>query len=189
MGHLLTIADAVATHARLTPRKLAVRDSARRLTYAEWDARATRLAAGLLGLGLSKGDRVGVIAHNRLEWMEIYAGMARAGLVVVPLNFRLTGPEIAYILGHAEVGAVLAGPNFCATVDGVRGELPLAADRYVVLGDAAPEGWSSYEGLLAAADTGRAMPPVGPDDMCALMYTSGTTGRPKGRSAATTAAP
>ena len=181
MGPLLTIADAVATHARLTPHKLAVRDSHRRLTYAEWDARAFRLAAGLLGLGLSKGDRVGVIAHNRLEWMEIYAGMARAGLVVVPLNFRLTGPEIAYILGHAEVGAVVAGPGFCATVDGVRAELTLPAGRFIALGDETePEGWTGYEALLEGADTTVAMPEVGPKDPCALMYTSGTTGRPKG---------
>lgn len=180
MGPLLTIADAVATHARLTPHKLAVRDSSRRLSYAQWDARARRLAAGLLGLGLAPGERVGVIAHNRLEWMEIYAGMARAGLVVVPLNFRLTGSEVAYILGHAEVAAVIAGPSFCATVDGVRGELTLPQDRYIAMGDQAPAGWTGYEALLAAADPARAFPAVGPEDMCALMYTSGTTGRPKG---------
>lgn len=180
MGPLLTIADAVATHARLTPHKLAVRDSLRRLTYAEWDARASRLAAGLLGLGLAPGDRVGVIAHNRLEWMEMYAGMARAGLVVVPLNFRLTGPEMAYILDHAAVGAVIAGPNFCAPLDGIRAELSVPADRYVVLGDEAVAGWTAYETLLAGARTDVAFPVVAPEDMCALMYTSGTTGRPKG---------
>ena len=180
MGPLLTIADAVATHARLTPHKLAVRDSVRRLTYAEWDARATQLAAALLGLGLVKGDRVGVIAHNRLEWMEMYAGMARAGLVVVPLNFRLTGPEMAYILGHADVAAVIAGPGFCDTVDGIRAELSLPAHRYVVLSKDAPQGWTAYESLLDGAPADPRFPPVAPEDMCALMYTSGTTGRPKG---------
>ena len=109
MTTLLTLSDAVATHARLRPNKLAVRDSRRQLTYRAWDERATRLVAALRSLGLAKGDRVGVIAYNCLEWMEIYAGMARAGLVVVPLNFRLTGPEMAYILGHSEVSAVIAG--------------------------------------------------------------------------------
>ncbi len=79
------------------------------------------VGAALLGLGLKSGDRVGVVAYNCLEWMEIYAGMARAGLVVVPLNFRLTGPEMAYILDHAEVAAVIAGPEFCTTLDAVRG--------------------------------------------------------------------
>jgi fatty-acyl-CoA synthase len=181
MGHLLTIADAVATHARLSPAKLGARDSRRRLTYAQWDERATRLGAGLRGLGLARGDRVGVLAYNCVEWMEIYVGMARAGLVVVPLNFRLTGPEIAYILGHADVGAVIAGSEFQATVDGIRGELALPSGRCIVMGDApASAGWLGYEVLMDGADTAFAFEAVRPEDTCALMYTSGTTGRPKG---------
>jgi acyl-CoA synthetase (AMP-forming)/AMP-acid ligase II len=180
MSHLLTMADAVATHARLTPNKLAVRDSTRRLTYAEWDCRASQLGAALLGLGLKPGDRVGVVAYNCLEWMEIYAGMARAGLVVVPLNFRLTGPEMAYILGHAEVAAVIAGPEFCTTLDAVRGELALPAGRYVVLSQEAPQGWTGYEALMASAPASAQFERVPPVSTCALMYTSGTTGRPKG---------
>ncbi|MDP2016973.1 class I adenylate-forming enzyme family protein [Hydrogenophaga sp.] len=180
MSHLLTMADAVATHARLTPDKLAVHDSRRRLTFAQWDRRASQLGSALLGLGLAKGDRVGVIAYNCLEWMEIYAGMARAGLVVVPLNFRLTGPEMAYILGHADVAAVIAGPEFCATVDSVRAELALPAGRHLVLADDAPAGWVSFDALMASAPADPVFDRVRPEDMCALMYTSGTTGRPKG---------
>lgn len=180
MGQLLTIADAVATHARLTPGKLGARDSRRGLTYAQWDDRATRLGAGLRGLGLAPGDRVGVLATNCIEWMEIYVAMARAGLVVVPLNFRLTGPEIAYILGHAEVGALIAGEEFHATVDGIRAELALPAGRFVTLAPEAPAGWTAYEALVTGADPAFAFGPVRPEDTCALMYTSGTTGRPKG---------
>ncbi|MFN3495073.1 MAG: AMP-binding protein, partial [Hydrogenophaga sp.] len=180
MSHLLTMADAVATHARLTPNKLAVRDSTRRLSYAEWDRRASQLGAALLGLGLKSGDRVGVVAYNCLEWMEIYAGMARTGLVVVPLNFRLTGPEMAYILGHAEVAAVIAGPEFCTTLDAVRGELALPAGRYVVLSQEVPQGWAGYEALMASAPASARFERVPPESTCALMYTSGTTGRPKG---------
>lgn len=84
----MNISDAVATHARLTPKKIGARDSVRSLTFAEWHERATQLANGLLALGLSKGDRVALLAYNRVEWMEMYAGLARAGLVAVPLNFR-----------------------------------------------------------------------------------------------------
>jgi acyl-CoA synthetase (AMP-forming)/AMP-acid ligase II len=180
MTTLLTLSDAVATHARLRPNKLAVRDSRRQLTYRAWDERATRLVAALRSLGLAKGDRVGVIAYNCLEWMEIYAGMARAGLVVVPLNFRLTGPEMAYILGHSEVSAVIAGPQFCTTLESVRSQLALSPQRWVCL-DATPRaGWTAYESLMAENRAEFAPVEVSPDDMCALMYTSGTTGRPKG---------
>jgi acyl-CoA synthetase (AMP-forming)/AMP-acid ligase II len=104
MNCLMNISDAVAAHARLTPNKIGARDSVRALTFAAWHERATQLASGLLALGLTKGDRVALLAYNRVEWMEMYAGLARAGLVAVPLNFRLMTAEIDYILGHS--GAV-----------------------------------------------------------------------------------
>ena len=107
MNHLLTLAAAVATQARLNPHKLGARDSHRALTFAQWHERATRLANGLLSLGLAKGDRVALLAYNCVEWMEMYAALARAGLVAVPINFRLTAPEIAYIAGHSEARAFI----------------------------------------------------------------------------------
>ena len=107
VNRLNTLSDAVATHARLNPNKLAVRDSRRSLSYAQWHDRTERLAHGLRSLGLEKGDRVALLAYNCLEWMEIYAALARAGLVAVPLNFRLTAPEMAYIAEHSEARAFI----------------------------------------------------------------------------------
>lgn len=180
MNHLQTLADAVATHARLTPHKPAVRDSRRSLTFAEWHRRANRLAHGLLGLGLKKGDRVALLAYNCAEWMEIYAALAAAGLVAVPINFRLTAPEIAYIVQHADARAVIAQDELCDRVDAARAELPVPADAFIAFGRTLPAGWRGYEALLdAAADTPPAVA-VQPADMAALMYTSGTTGKPKG---------
>jgi fatty-acyl-CoA synthase len=180
MNHLLTLADAVAAHARLTPAKLAVRDSRRSLSYAQWHERATRLANGLLSLGLAKGDRVALLAYNCAEWMEIYAGLAAAGLVAVPINFRLTPPEIAYIVQHSEARAVIAQHELADRVDAVRSTLPVPADAYIAFGPELPAGWRGYEALIAEAST--AAPPVDvrPSDTSALMYTSGTTGKPKG---------
>jgi acyl-CoA synthetase (AMP-forming)/AMP-acid ligase II len=182
MSHLLTLSDAIATQARLNPAKLGARDSRRALTYAQWQERATRLAAGLLQAGLAKGDRVGLLAYNCVEWMEIYVALARAGLVAVPMNFRLTAAEISYILGHSEAAAVIAGHEFQATVDEIRAEQNLLPGRLVVMGGAgrAGNGWVRYEDLIAGADAATPMPQVQPEDTCALMYTSGTTGRPKG---------
>ncbi len=180
MTKLLTISDAVATHARLTPRKAGARDSRRAVTYAEWDERASRLCAGLLIRGLRKGDRVAVLAYNCLEWMEIYVALARAGLVAVPINFRLTAAEIAYIASHAEVAAVIAGAEFCATVDTIRDEIAPCADRYIVIGNAPTPAWVAFEDVIGSGRAGAEFEAVHPDDLCALMYTSGTTGRPKG---------
>ena len=180
MSHLLTISDAIATHARLTPHKLGARDSRRNLSFSDWNLRATRLGAGLLNLGLGKGDRIGVVAYNCVEWMEIYVALARAGLVAVPINFRLTAPEIAYILEHAEVSALIVGADFCDTLETIRAALPIAPTRYVVMAERPIEGWITYENVIDSGNPHHSFEPVGPDEMCALMYTSGTTGRPKG---------
>ncbi len=180
MSQFLTLSDAIATHARLMPTKLGARDSRRLLTYAEWNDRASRLADGLMNAGLKNGDRVGLLAYNCIEWMEIYVALARAGLVAVPVNFRLTGPEIAYILNNAEVGAVIAGAEFCETLDSQKEALKLPRGRQIVLGDAPHSDWISYEAMISAGNAGRAFAAVDPESMCALMYTSGTTGKPKG---------
>ena len=180
MSQPLTISDAIATHARLRPKKMGARDSRRSLSFAQWHQRASQLANGLISLGLKRGDRVGIIAYNCLEWMEIYVGLARAGLVAVTLNFRLSAPELSYILQNAKVSAVITGPEFCSTVDELRHELPVAANCYLVIGAPPNATWRSFETLLSHASTADAFDPVNPNSTCALMYTSGTTGRPKG---------
>ncbi len=183
MTPLLTLSEAVATHARLQPHRIALRDSRRTLDYATWDRRATRLANALLGLGLEPGDRVALLAYNRIEWLEIYAALARAGLVAVPVNFRLAGAEIAYIVQHSEARAIVVQDALREAVDGVRADLPIDAGRCLRLADddrPAPAGWRDLEDLVATASDTPPVVEVQPQDLFALMYTSGTTGRPKG---------
>jgi acyl-CoA synthetase (AMP-forming)/AMP-acid ligase II len=181
MSHLLTLAESVAAHARVRPHKIGARDSRRSLSYAAWNERASALAHALMGLGLVKGDRVALLAYNTIEWLEIYVALARAGLVAVPINFRLTGPEVAYIVEHCEARAFIVQDDLRPLVDGIRRELSIDGGRYVLFASAAPQPqWRDYEALIAAAP---ASPPdvrVKPEDLFALMYTSGTTGKPKG---------
>jgi fatty-acyl-CoA synthase len=177
---LLTVSDVVASHARLRPDSVGARDSRRALTFRQWDERASRLANALLGLGLSKGDRVALLAYNCVEWMELYVGLARAGLVAVPVNFRLAGSEIAYIVEHCEAQAFVVQEDLVGSVESA-GDLPVPDECFVHLGKgAAPKGWSSYEALIEGASAADPGVEVLPEDAWALMYTSGTTGRPKG---------
>ncbi len=180
MNRLLTVADAVASHARLTPHKLGTRDSHRELSFAQWHERATRLANGLLSLGLTKGDKVALLAYNRVEWMEIYVALARVGLVAVPINFRLTSPEIAYIAEHSEARAFIVQDELVDRIEPIRGALPLPVSNYICLGQTGGTGWVGYEHLIANASSVDPLVVVMPSDTFALMYTSGTTGRPKG---------
>jgi fatty-acyl-CoA synthase len=180
MRPVLTLGEIVAAHARLRPQKIGARDSRRALTFAQWNSRACRLANALLGLGLKKGDRVGVLAYNCLEWMEIYIGLAKAGLVTVPINFRLVGPEIKYIAEHCEAKALIVQEELVPVVEGLRGDLAIANNAWIHIGDSTPAGWTGYEALLAGAAEREPGLAVKPDDRWALMYTSGTTGKPKG---------
>jgi acyl-CoA synthetase (AMP-forming)/AMP-acid ligase II len=182
---LLSLSDSVAAHARTQPAQPAARDSRRALSWAQWDERASRLANALLGLGLAKGDRVALLGYNALEWLELYAALSRAGLVAVPINFRLAAPEVAYIVQHAEARAFIVQDRLRSVVEGLRGDLPVPPQAWVLWGHGARpgsghEGWQDYEALIAAASPAPPAVAVQPGDLFALMYTSGTTGRPKG---------
>ena len=181
MSRLLNVAEVVATQARLQPSKIGARDSRRALTFRAWHERASRLANGLHGLGLRPGDRVALLAYNRVEWMELYVALARAGLVAVPINFRLLGPEIVYIAQHCEARALIVQEELVERVEPIRDQLDIAPECFIHLGSgAAPAGWSAYESILEQASACEPGVAVSPADTWALMYTSGTTGRPKG---------
>jgi fatty-acyl-CoA synthase len=178
---ILNVAQVVAAQARLQSDRVGARDSRRALTFAQWDERASRLANALLAVGLVKGDRVALLAYNCVEWMEIYVALARAGLVAVPVNFRLVAAEIEYIATHCEARAFIVQDDLLDRVEPIRDRLGIVAGGFVHFGtDRAPSGWQSYEALIQRA---AATPPavvVQPTDTWALMYTSGTTGKPKG---------
>ena len=180
MNLLRNISQAVATHARLTPQKLGARDSRRALSFEQWHHRATQLANGLRGLGLQKGDKVALLAYNCVEWMEIYAALARAGLVAVPVNFRLMSSEIEYIAEHSDAAAIIAQDDLIDRVEPIKSQLKIPNKAYIAFGDKVPSNWTNYEDLIRFAPTDIEPIDVSPTDMSALMYTSGTTGKPKG---------
>src|SRR5262249_22111991 len=106
-GAELNIANGIREFAVATPTATAVVDGQRSLTYAGLNERSSRLAQALLAVGLRTGDRVAIVLGNRLEYCEIACGLAKAGLVSVPINPRLTAPEVAYILEHSGARAII----------------------------------------------------------------------------------
>jgi acyl-CoA synthetase (AMP-forming)/AMP-acid ligase II len=181
MSQLLHLGEVISRNARLVPDKLGARDLARSMTFREWNERSCRLANALLGLGLTKGDRVAILAYNCVEWMEIYVALAKAGLVAVPVNFRLVGPEIQYIVNDAGARALIVQDDLLEKVEAVRSDLAVDSDKYLHLGGTkTPPGYLSYETLIGGASPREPALPVRPEDTSAFMYTSGTTGKPKG---------
>ncbi len=181
MAQLLNLGQVLQAHAKVTPDRIGAADLERSLTFRQWNARACRLANALLGLGLAKGDRVAVLAYNRVEWLEIYAAVAKAGLIAVPVNFRLVAAEIRFIVENCEAQALIVEEALLGPVEEIRDALPVPVGRYVLLGGrAAPAGYAAYEDLIAKAAETEPDVEVAQGDPWTLMYTSGTTGNPKG---------
>ena len=181
MSRVLHLGEIIAMNAQLFPDKPGGRDLTRSMTFRQWNDRACRLANALIGMGLGQGERIAVLAYNCLEWLEIYTAVAKAGLVAVPVNFRLVGPEIRYIVENAEAAAIIVQDELLASVEAIRADLPLASDRYIHFGaEKTPVGYRSYEDLIAGASPSEPSRRVEPSDPFALLYTSGTTGKPKG---------
>jgi acyl-CoA synthetase (AMP-forming)/AMP-acid ligase II len=181
MSRLANLGDMLELHALTSPEKIGARDLGRAMTFRVWYERACRLANALAGLGLSKGDRVAVLAYNCVEWMEIYAATALAGLIAVPINFRLVGPEIEYIVGDCEAKALIVQDELLDAIEAVRGNIPVPQGNFIVFGSACRRaGYRAYEDLIARASGVRPGVAVDAEDPWTLMYTSGTTGRPKG---------
>jgi len=181
MGPLLNLGDVLRTHARLNPEGLGARDLSRSMTFRAWNARACRLANALLGMGLRKGDRVAVFAYNCVEWMEIYAAAAKAGLVAVPVNFRLVGREIRYIVENCEARALIVQDDLLGPIEEIRKDLPVECQTFIHFGGfTTPAGYAAYEAIIERARDSEPDAEVREDDPWMLMYTSGTTGAPKG---------
>jgi acyl-CoA synthetase (AMP-forming)/AMP-acid ligase II len=178
---LATLSEALGAHARLLPDKVGARDLDRAMTFRAWHQRSCRLANALLGLGLAKGDRVCVLAYNCVEWLEIYAAAGIAGLIAVPINFRLVGPEISFIAQNCEARAIIVQHELLGALEAVRKDLPCPEGSCIVFGaQRRIPGYRDYEALIAEASDAQPAVPVEPGDPWTLMYTSGTTGKPKG---------
>ncbi len=172
----VSVGELVSRTAGRTPDKLALklRETGETRTYAELDRRGTRLANGLLGIGLRPGDRLATWVEDRAEYVELYVAAAKAGLRVAPINARFVAAEARHILEDSEATALVWTPGLAAQVEalGVGGTPAIT----IGIGDAPAA--HALEDLIAAGAE-EAPPPPDPGETFILGYTSGTTGKPK----------
>ncbi|TNY37185.1 long-chain fatty acid--CoA ligase [Thermomonospora catenispora] len=176
----MTIGTALAEAARQD--RVFLREGDREITYAEFAETAERVAAGLAARGVRRGDRIGLMGLNTPQWLAAFFGAARLGAVIVTLNVRYRERELSHMLGQSGARMVICpaeagGFDFAAFFAGFREQVPDVTDH--VFFGAAPDWAISFEELTAAE--GRApQEAASADDPLMILYTSGTTGRPKG---------
>ena len=176
----MNIGQIPAKWARQTPDNEAIIDSTtdRRITFAELDTHVRKLANALLGLGLEKGDRVGILSMNSIEYCATYFACGRAGLIAQPMNWRLSPPELKKIIDNAEPRVYIAQGQYAEVATEVAGMVD-CVEHWLQYGTGSD---GSYEALVDAAsdDEPIGSADIGNDDPFLILYTGGTTGESKG---------
>jgi acyl-CoA synthetase (AMP-forming)/AMP-acid ligase II len=150
------------------------------LTFAHWERESNRLAHGLQARGVAKGDLVAIYleADQILQFIVTYSAVHKIGAVAVPMNYRLSPPEVQAILEHADVAAIICSAAFAPAVTPLLGALPALVVAATV-GPSPVDGFMAFEDVKSN-DEAAIQVPLDGEDLADVMYTSGTTGRPKG---------
>ena len=181
MNTICTLRNMLTRNLEYNPDKTALIEGNRECTFREFADRTNRMGNALLAMGLDKGDRVAILSHNSMENAESYFSIPNAGLVMVMLNFRLAPTEIQTVLTDSEASVLMVGENYLPHIEKIRDELSFVK-HFVFIGDPSktPDGWHHYETLIKKSSPHVPDVEVTENDLAALMYTSGTTGAPKG---------
>jgi acyl-CoA synthetase (AMP-forming)/AMP-acid ligase II len=164
---------------RLHGKREAVVDRDLRLSYEQFFDRCDRWSAALQRMGVRQGDRVAYIAANVHQQLESFYAVPQLGAVLVPINFRLTADDFAYIIEHSGATVVCADRDFLPVVDGIRSRLA-GVRHFVALSGGASKGWLDYETAISQQPPEFSRPEITEHDLLTINYTSGTTARPKG---------
>ena len=162
----------------LYPDREALVDGDLRLTYAQFFERCDRWSAALQRLGVRAGDRVAYIAPNTHAQLESFYAVPQIGATLVPINYRLTADDFAYIITHSGATVVCVHEDYLAAVDAIRGQLT-GVKHFIAL-EGKARSWLDYDALVASSPASFDSAPVDENDVITINYTSGTTARPKG---------
>jgi acyl-CoA synthetase (AMP-forming)/AMP-acid ligase II len=164
-------------HARRAPESVLARCGRETVTYGEMAERSAALAGGFAQRGVEPGTVVALLSYNCIEFLETIFAANHLGAIAMPINWRLAAPEVRFILEHSEARALVCDPELLALADDATRDLDIVR---VAIADAIPDGWSPLHVLRVARDQIAPRARAAGDDVHRLMYTSGTTGRPKG---------
>ena len=173
VGSLLTL-----TTARF-PDKIGLVEEDKRISYYEFNKRVNQLANRLMSLNVGKGDKVALYLHNSMEWAEIYYALSKMGAVIVPINFRIKGQELAYVINNSDTRILFFDLDLEENVEAVKMDLE-KAKTFILVGDISAYGYQLYEDLFDDSPADEPHVFVSEEDIHSICYTSGTTGLPKG---------
>src|SRR5262245_19148247 len=172
------IADMVRVQARNRGDAIVYEFEGRLTTFAEFDVQTNRVANALMALGLKKGDRIAYLGKNSDIYFQLLMGAMKAGVVTAPVNWRLAGPEVAFIVEDCKAPVLFVGPEFITQVRNIKADLP-SVNRIITTEGGAPE-WPDFTAWRDAQSSEDPKVKIEPRDVAIQLYTSGTTGKPKG---------
>ncbi len=179
----LNIGEIINVNANKYPEKLALKDAKRQLTFRQLNERTNKLANGILKSGIKKGDKLAVLSNNCVEFMEIYVAAAKGGFIIVPLNFRLHPDDISYIINNSDAKWLFVESRFYKATERIwqrAKELGFEDVERVLIADQPAESWKYFEDIVEMGENTYPSTNVNPEDTWVILYTSGTTGKPKG---------
>jgi long-chain acyl-CoA synthetase len=175
----MNIGGLLVRNANKFPHKLAVISETRSLTFRELNDRVNRLANSLLDSGLRKGDRIGVLVHNGHQFLELYFASAKTGAIFCPYNNHFKQRELKDILDYSTPRYLILDRDFVEMVSGLSPELK-SVEKYICLEKTPAPFMDDYETLMARGPGGEPKTQVLEDDVLSIIFTGGTTGKPKG---------
>src|ERR1700728_388715 len=178
VARILTVGDITRQHAKTRPDRIALRFEGQQFTYRELDQRTNRVANGLIAEGIRSQVRVAILSKNTPAFFDLWFGAAKADAVLVPVNSRLAPPEVAYVVEDAGAELLFVGAEFYPLVEKVAGEMKSV--RRIIALDGPHASWTSFSDWLATNSDADPDIEIAPSHCAIQMYTSGTTGLPKG---------
>lgn len=175
---ILNVGDCTRYHAERQPEKIATIYEDRETNYAQYDTYASQVANGLIALGIKPQERVAFLGKNSDLHAQLQMGTGKSNTVWTPVNWRLAAPEIQFIVDHCDARVLFVSEEYVGAIKSIQDQLPQLEHVFVLEGQT--DEWPNFEAWRDSQDTTDPMVPVDRQDVCFQLYTSGTTGRPKG---------